>query len=56
MGEMSSSINEVAINCQNESRISESANEKVKAMQSAMQHLDISAKEIGQIIGTINVL
>lgn len=52
--EMSSSLNEVARNCQKESQIASEANNQSKLSRQLMDKLDLSAREIGKIVDTIN--
>ncbi len=51
--EMSSTINEISKNCQKESEIAESANQKAKTTNGQMKKLEISANEIGKVLDVI---
>ena len=52
--EMSSSLNEVAKNCQKESQIAANANNQAKSTRDLMERLGVSSKEIGKVIEVIN--
>lgn len=52
--EMNSSLNEVARNCQKESEVTATANQKALSTQDLMKQLEISANEIGKIIDVID--
>jgi methyl-accepting chemotaxis protein len=51
---MSSSLNEVAKNCQKESQIAANANNQAKSTRDLMERLGVSSKEIGKVIEVIN--
>jgi methyl-accepting chemotaxis protein len=52
--EMSSSLNEVAKNCQKESQIAAAANNQTKSTRDLMERLGVSSREIGKVIEVIN--
>ncbi len=52
--EMSSSLNEVAKNCQQETTIATKANDKARSTRELMERLGGSSKEIGKVIDVIN--